>query len=546
MIETTILSEHPTVSIIIAVFNKVEITRKCLEALKQNTPEGICEVIIIDNASTDGTKDFLDNLRNEIKLITNRDNMGYTIANNQGAKIALGKYLAFLNNDAFPQKGWLDFLMQIMEKDPDVGAVGAKLIYPDGRLQEAGAIIFSDGNAWNFGKGDHDADKEIYNDIIEVDYCSSACLLVRREFFQHLGGFDERYTPAYYEDSDLCFGIRKLGYKVMFNPKAIAIHHEAATAGIDAQRLYDINRTKFTEKWEHELLLQDAPQVPTTANRMRLYKDVAESDFYRKLNRLITERKTVKHPFDRTELLTQISSHKSWYHQIEIAPGIITPGVINCSETLNHLDLPNSLEGKRVLDIGAADGFFSFEAEKRGAKEVIAIDYLQPDNYGFSIAAELLNSRVIYLVENIYNLSLKKYGYFDIIFFLGVIYHLPDPMLALRIIRKLCKSSTLMILESYVIDNRFLISDNQFSSLDKTSPYLKQIPIMQFYPADILHKDYTNYWMPNTICMRQMLIESNYDILREKTLGDRVIFICKTSNDEKRQYYIDLAYGKEF
>ena len=279
---------------------------------------------------------------------------------------------------------------------------------------------------------------------------------------------------------------------------------------------------------------------------MRLYKDVAESDFYRKLNRLITERKTVKHPFDRTELLTQISSHKSWYHQIEIAPGIITPGVINCSETLNHLDLPNSLEGKRVLDIGAADGFFSFEAEKRGAKEVIAIDYLQPDNYGFSIAAELLNSRVIYLVENIYNLSLKKYGYFDIIFFLGVIYHLPDPMLALRIIRKLCKSSTLMILESYVIDNRFLISDNQFSSFDKTSPYLKQIPIMQFYPADILHKDYTNYWMPNTICMRQMLIESNYDILREKTLGDRVIFICKTSNDEKRQYYIDLAYGKEF
>ncbi len=265
-------------SIIIAVYNKREYTKQCLESLIISNIQSSFELIIIDNASTDGTAEYLQKLSGDVKIISNTENLGFTLAVNQGAALAEGKYLILLNNDTSPQSGWLDRLVALAESDSAVGAVGAKLVYPNGALQEAGALIFSDGTGWNFGKGD-DPLLPRYNAICEVDYCSGACLLVRHDLFKKLGGLDVRYAPAYYEDTDLCFGLRKLGAKVLYNPEAVVIHHESVTAGKDYangfRRYQEVNRQKFVEKWKMELAAQEGPpqdssSIPQTCDRKRL------------------------------------------------------------------------------------------------------------------------------------------------------------------------------------------------------------------------------------------------------------------------------------
>ena len=269
-----VLKAAPIASIIIPVHNKVDYTQRCLEALDQHTPRGLYEIILVDNGSSDRTGEFLSSISAEVKVIRNPKNLGFAKACNQGGFLSRCKYLTFLNNDTEAMGGWLEHLLDEVERDPLVGATGAKLVYPDGRIQEAGGIIFSDGKGWNFGNGD-DARKDIYNRRCEVDYCSGACLLVRRELFLKLGGLDERYSPAYYEETDLCFGLRKLGFKVTYRPDAVVIHHESATAGSGPssfKRYIEINRQKFVAKWKNELASQPpAPDVtgatPATADR---------------------------------------------------------------------------------------------------------------------------------------------------------------------------------------------------------------------------------------------------------------------------------------
>jgi len=273
------LCANPRASIIIPVWNHWEYTARCLQAILANNQGVPYEVIIVDNGSSDKTGEMLARIEN-VRVIRNPSNSGYVIACNQGAGIARGKYLVFLNNDAEPLKGWLEELLDTAAMDESVGAVGAKLIYPDGLLQEAGGLIFSDGCGWNFGKGD-DPSEEIYNVRCEVDYCSGACLLLKKNLFAALGGFDIRYSPAYYEDADICFSLRSTGYKVVYNPKAQVIHHESVTAGTDMSSVFrqglETNRKKFAEKWKVELSRQDAPpsetgKVPVVACRERLTK----------------------------------------------------------------------------------------------------------------------------------------------------------------------------------------------------------------------------------------------------------------------------------
>lgn len=271
-------------SIIIPVFNKVEYTKRCMEAIQKNTLEGLFEVIFVDNGSTDGSPGYLKSLGGQVTVITNSMNLGFVSACNQGARVAATEYLVFLNNDTEPQQGWLENMISTADSDTKVGAVGAKLIYPDGRIQEAGGIIFSDGRGWNFGNGD-DAGKDIYNRLCEVDYCSGACLLVRREQFLQLGGMDERYSPAYYEETDLCFSLRKSGFKVVYNPKAVVIHHESITAGTGEtsfKRYLEVNRQRFVSKWKRELASQPLPPIlkttpPTTADRNQRGEDRRQS-----------------------------------------------------------------------------------------------------------------------------------------------------------------------------------------------------------------------------------------------------------------------------
>ena len=269
-----------TASIIIPVFNKVEYTKQCIHAIIRNTPAQLFEIIIIDNASTDNTKSYLQGLSGDVRIITNEQNVGYTIACNQGAAVAQGKYLVLLNNDTVPQSGWLESLIKLAEERPDAGAIGAKLVYPNGKLQEAGGIVFQDGSGWNFGNGD-DPNKPVYNVVSDVDYCSGACLLVKKELFDQVGGFDEQYAPAYYEETDLCFSLREKGYKTLYNPDTLVVHHESATAGLDLKsgfrKYIEINKVKFRNKWFNELKKHEMhPSIsgvsPFTADRSRLDK----------------------------------------------------------------------------------------------------------------------------------------------------------------------------------------------------------------------------------------------------------------------------------
>jgi O-antigen biosynthesis protein len=250
----------PVVSIVIPVFNQAPLTYQCLDALLARTPAGRYEVIVVDNASTDATPRLLAHVEG-LRVARNEMNRGFVEACNQGAKEAGGDLLLFLNNDTVVLEGWLPPLLETAG-DPTVGAVGARLLYPDGRLQEAGSIIWRDGTGWNYGRGE-DADLPAYQHRREVDYCSGACLLVRRELFEQLGGFDLRYAPAYYEDADLCFELRRLGFRVVYEPRARVVHLEGATAGTDVgsgvKRFQEVNRAKFVEKHAAALGAQHPP-----------------------------------------------------------------------------------------------------------------------------------------------------------------------------------------------------------------------------------------------------------------------------------------------
>jgi len=152
-------------------------------------------------------------------------------------------------------------LLDSFAEEPRAGIVGSKLLYPDGRLQEAGGIIWQDATGWNYGKFD-DPEKPEYNYLREVDYCSAAALMIPRSLFASVGCFDSRYAPAYYEDTDLAFKVRKAGCRVLYQPLSEVIHYEGATGGTDlstgAKKHQEINRSTFAEKWAAELMTKPA------------------------------------------------------------------------------------------------------------------------------------------------------------------------------------------------------------------------------------------------------------------------------------------------
>ena len=247
--------ENPLVSIIIPVYNQFGYTYHCLEAILKHSGNVSYEVIIGDDNSNDQTEkinEFIDN----VKVIRNKENLGFLRNCNNAAKYAKGKYIVFLNNDTQVQENWLDSLLGLIENDETIGMVGSKLVYPDGSLQEAGGIIWSDGSGWNYGRNRSPLDSE-YNYVKDVDYISGASIMIRKDLWNEIGGFDERYAPAYYEDSDLAFNVRKHGYRVVYQPESVVVHFEGISNGKDensGQKHYQLlNREKFVKKWKNEL-----------------------------------------------------------------------------------------------------------------------------------------------------------------------------------------------------------------------------------------------------------------------------------------------------
>ena len=254
--------ESPKVSIIIPCYNQIRYTYKCLYSIMMHTnpEETPYEVIIADDVSTDTTRNvhkYVDN----VVVNRNETNLGFLKNCNAAAKIARGEYIYFLNNDTEVHDNYLSSLVKLLDENETIGMVGSKLLFADGTLQEAGGIIWSDGTGANYGRGD-DADDFKYNYVKEVDYISGASIMIRKNLWNIIGGFDERYAPAYCEDSDLAFEVRKYGYKVVYEPLSVVTHFEGISNGTDENNANSIkayqvaNVEKLKEKWKDELTKQ--------------------------------------------------------------------------------------------------------------------------------------------------------------------------------------------------------------------------------------------------------------------------------------------------
>jgi GT2 family glycosyltransferase len=247
-------SSDPVVSVIVPVYRHLNETWRCLASLAKTRCSVPFEVIVVDDYSMDHSVERLRTVKG-IQLVEKETNEGFVRACNSGLRAARGEFVVFLNNDTVVDPNWLQPLLDCMD-DPKIGLVGSKLLFPNGRLQEAGGVIFSDGTGWNYGRGQN-PNNHSFNYVRDVDYCSGASIMVRKSILNELHGFDEQFVPAYYEDTDLAFSVRKLGYRTVYQPASVVVHFEGVSNGTDVttgvKKYQKINQKKFIKKWSAEL-----------------------------------------------------------------------------------------------------------------------------------------------------------------------------------------------------------------------------------------------------------------------------------------------------
>lgn len=229
---------------------------------------------------------------------------------------------------------------------------------------------------------------------------------------------------------------------------------------------------------------------------------------------------------DRASIEGLIAAHGRWFHEIELAPGVVTPGEDSNRLKLPILDglgLPRDAAGLRVLDVGCSDGFFSFEMERRGGA-VTAMDFVPEDYSGFAVAKRILGSRVEYRMENVYNLDPAEHGSFDVVLFLGVLYHLRKPLAALDALRSVTKEGGRLFLATLLIDEYVLLPDGATTTLAELNLRLAEIPLWQAYPRDSLNGDFTNCVAPNRRALEVALEEAQFRVeeVRVESMGGYV------------------------
>jgi GT2 family glycosyltransferase len=227
--EVVLPAGEPEVSIVIPVLNCVGTTLECLLSIAKFGADVPFEVIVADNGSTDATAAVLPSIPH-LRYVRHEENLGFGPACNAGAAQARGQFLVFLNNDVQVQGGWLDALIRPFKDHPDVGASGPKVLFPDGRLQDAGSLVNPDCTSTMLGVFD-DPQLPQFNHPRDVDYVSGVCLTIESGVFRSLGGFDQVYAPAYCEDVDLCLRLRQQGRRIVYEPDAVIVHHLSKTSG---------------------------------------------------------------------------------------------------------------------------------------------------------------------------------------------------------------------------------------------------------------------------------------------------------------------------
>lgn len=252
------LSNNPKLSIIIPVYGKLDYLARCLYSIQVAKTDVDFEVIIVDDCGSQKVSAKFNEKINGVRIFQNKKNLGFTETCNQGAKISNGQYLCFLNSDTIVTDKWADQLLNGFILAENVGIVGPRLLYEDRTLQESGGIVFSNADAANIGK--HESiNNSWFKYFKDVDYVSGAALTILKKDFDKLGGFDKKFTPAYYEDTSLCLDVRhKLNKRIVVNPLSSVIHHEGATNGTDLssgfKKFQDINKNKFYEKHKKDLV----------------------------------------------------------------------------------------------------------------------------------------------------------------------------------------------------------------------------------------------------------------------------------------------------
>lgn len=230
----------PLVSIIILAYNNCSFVDACLEAVsRQDWPS--LEVLFVDNASIDGSADAAREAMTRLKIagevISLKQNLGCAGGNNSGWRRARGEVFLFLNPDTEMEFDCVTRLVRPLLDHPAYGITGAKMYFPGGRiLQHAGGIVHPNGMTNHYGAGEEDHGQ--CDEVREVAYVTGAALAMRRDAMEEVGGFDEDFFPAYYEEVDLCLRARRLGYRVMYIPDAVLVHHESVSVGQNSKTIH--------------------------------------------------------------------------------------------------------------------------------------------------------------------------------------------------------------------------------------------------------------------------------------------------------------------
>lgn len=257
-------AEALTASIIIPCYNNHAQTETSWAAVRDTLPQNFKgEIIVVDDASTDKTADLLNRLAKSderLKILSNKKSGGFLAACNRGAKAAKGEILVFLSSASLPMPGWLPPLLRVFRDYANAGAVGGKQLYPDGRLQEAGGIVFSNGSIGGFGDLDAEVDGPLYNFVREVDYCSGALLATQRSLFQGLQGFGTDFGSLGYGAADYCFKVRQKNYHVYYQPESAMVNlqnNASGTNSLQGEVEYQAaSRERFATRWGDALKRQ--------------------------------------------------------------------------------------------------------------------------------------------------------------------------------------------------------------------------------------------------------------------------------------------------